>query len=787
MDTFSVIKYNVFSGKLYTMIILYVILLWCPFNYAYKSEDLNNSHYTPIDFHKTYTSKIWFQQLELPFVETFTDELAGSVLASYALLFSKAHRMVVWCNIARLKDEFTSDDTIHVQASEPCGYVKIVAGIQPSKLSFLMRTTRQLVLQISFLLFDIDSFSEFCSHVSYVNLCLIIPNDWRCPEALKYCGYQKPWIHTTNSSSIVVLLVQRNVRYPCNITYTYTSLERQIAYRYMSNEYHETIHVAATNLTINSLSIKIFTSVLKKWRLHQKLGNNFRFKKLQTCCFAGSIDIYDGFESYYTIVQKQILEYLEEVLNIASTYYITTIIFKQNESLFTSDGEPHFLLTYEKEPVIVQFMEVGKSHTVNNQGLLLHSVFAINVINGGYPNVSVVSRLFNGWNDDVCSFGGYSFIHKIETKTINLTYQQGPFCNGQSQIVPFIGEHGPKHVVFGSFQYWLTIYAFGPWYDMDIDIIIRRSSCEGLFEPMHLCSTVAEGTDSHSHINHHMIRYIKTSNYNILCSTIKQPNNMLAYKLKIYNIKKCIIFQIISQLSGHTQLYNVQAIMKLDIAITIGPKYLPVNDITAERMCILRSGTMDRITNEENIESTYNSQRNASSLTFFLIEYQQRPGLYAMFTFHMISRNKTCAKVGNALTYTGNRSQDTSKGIVEISSFCGKFSFVRQLTYIFKLHLSSKSHDRILYMYSFFESKCYAVMINSMTVIDESGLCHSVVAIHNELSISHSFSSVSCVFENKKNCSLTMAYRVQEINVYISMISLRTQQSQTQLFVSQTI
>ena len=740
-------------------------------NFAYTSDDINNVTIMANELSKIETSKLWFDYLEIYMTKTLTDRWSRNVLTSYKLLFSKTHLIVNWCVISTSDaNSLSADDVIHTHMhAQPCGYVKIVNGIQPSTTNFHLRTIRQLVIQVSFLLFDMDSFSEDCAHVSSVRLCLTDPTHMRCLKFMIFCGYRKPWILTTSVSLVGVSIVQLNVRYPCNLTFSYTSIENQRAYVYMKYERSDTLHFTNNPMTFGIHYTKRFRGYCRKWRLQQKLGYIMLFNNLYACCFVGSIEIYDGFESYYLIAQKKILNNSDETLDVATTYYLATLILQIHETLFMSHGDPLFILRFVKELVKVQFINSDNFSTViNNQGHLLHKVLAFNMTNGGYPNLSVAVKTFKGWNDDMCSFGGYSFIHQIETKLINLIYNQSPFCNGQAPSVPFIGTHGPEHIVFGSFQYFFTIYAFGPWFDIDIDVIIHRSFCEGLFEPMHMCAAALQSNKSKD--NQEIMRYVKTSNYGIFCSAVTRTNNRNVYSLNMVNIRQCIIFQLMSLLSSDAQTYKVRAIMNVDITITIGPKHLSLYKITASRFIRLHFGTIDHVADSTLIRGSYSSyQTNVNSLNINLLEFQQRLGLYATSAFEVINHNRSCFRVQNSRSYIRKqRGIGNGKiGIVEISSYCKKFLFVNPFFYFFKSEMPEHKMRRVYYMYSYFESDCSSGSVNSLTACYEGRIYHSVVAIYKRLHLSHCIVSVTYMFHNRKNCSFIMEYRIQQIKLYV--------------------
>ena len=774
------------------MLVYICSLLCCTCNFAYTSDDINNVSIMAMELSKIETSKLWFHYLEIYVGKTLTDGWSRNVLTSYRQLSIKTHLIVNWCVISTSDaNSLSGDDVIHAHKyAQPCGYVKIVNGIQPSTTNFHLRTIMQLVIQVSFVLFDMDSFSENCEHVSSVQLCLTEPTHWQCLKSMRFCGYRKPWTLTTTVNLVDVSIVQLNVRYPCNLTFSYTSIELQRAYVYMKYERSDTLHFTTNPMIFRKNYTKTLIRYYGKWRLQQKLGNILRFNDLYACCFVGSVEIYDGFESYYLIAQKNIFNISEEILDVATTYYVATLILQVNYTLINSYGDPLFILRFVKELVNVQFINADRfSTTINSQGHLLHKTLAFGMTTGGYPNVSVVVRTFKGWNDNMCSFGGYSFTHKMKTKSISLNYDQGPFCSGQAPSVPFIGTHGPKHIVFGSFQYFFTIYAFGPWFDIDIDVNIQRSSCEGLFEPMHMCASALQGYNIQHKDNHEMMTYIKTSNYGIFCSAVSSPNNRNVYNLDMVNIKKCIIFQMISLLPSNVQTYKVRAIMNIDITFTIGPKHLSAYGRSAYRFIRLYFGTNDHVSNRFRIKSSYrSSNKYVNSLIIELYEFRQHLGLYTTSVFEVIKHNRSCFRVQSSRSYILEQSLigKWKIGTVEMSSYCKKFIFVNQLFYIFKSQLPEQKMNRVYYMYSYFESNCPLGSKNSLTARYEGRIYHPVVAIYKQLHLSHCLKSVTYMFYNRKNCSFNMEYRIQQIKLYVKPKIERIGLTSAHLMVSAT-
>ena len=289
------------------MLVCICFLFCSTCNFAYTSDDVKNVTIMAMELSKIETSKLWFHYLEIYIAKTLTDGWSRNVLTSYKLLSSKTYLIVNWCVISTSDaNSLSADDVIHTHKyAQPCGYVKVMNGIQPSITTFHLRTIRHLVVQVSFLLFDMDSFSEDCKHVSSVELCLTEPTHWRCLKFMRFCGYRKPWILTTTVSLVEVSIDQLNVRYPCNLTFSYTSIEKQRAYVYIKYERSDTLHFTTNPMIFRINTTQRFIRYYGKWRLQQKVGYIIRFNDLYACCFVGSIEIYDGFESYYLIAQKK--------------------------------------------------------------------------------------------------------------------------------------------------------------------------------------------------------------------------------------------------------------------------------------------------------------------------------------------------------------------------------------------------------------------------------------------------------------------------------------------------
>ena len=179
-------------------------------------------------------------------------------------------------------------------------------------------------------------------------------------------------MQTTPVSLVEVSIVQLNVRYPCNLTFSYTSIEIQRAYVYMKYERVETMHITFSAMDFMPLFTERLVGYYGKWRLQQNLGIIIRFMDWQACCFVGSFEIYDGFESHYLIAQKNISNYYEGILDVTTTYYLATLVFQLNHTLNKDNDDPLFALRFAKELVNVQIINSDNFSTTINNFSLMH-------------------------------------------------------------------------------------------------------------------------------------------------------------------------------------------------------------------------------------------------------------------------------------------------------------------------------------------------------------------------------------------------------------------------------
>ena len=239
------------------------------------------------------------------------------------------------------------------------------------------------------------------------------------------------------------------------------------------------------------------------------------------------------------------------------------------------------MLRYTSQSIDLESLRIGEVTTLYNAEGLLYKGYYIRDNGVKFPNVSFTIRKFEGWNKNYCHFGGFIWINKIMTGSAHQSNNElGPFCSKSLPSHPFLRNIGPKYIVLGSFDYYLIFYAYGPLYNIDIDIHIHASDCEGLFEPQFMCFTPQDIAVPNLNETRNLRRYIRGSHYETLCFIEKQDKIQL-YLVQTYNIKKCLVMQSISLRKIYHEYYTFVGTMDIGLTVIKMPPYLSEGIVTA--------------------------------------------------------------------------------------------------------------------------------------------------------------------------------------------------------------
>ena len=743
---------------------------------------VDNDEHLLHELSTTYSDKLWFKHLEKPLELIFQLPLELVLNSWHAELSSKIYHLLSWCTpyLSYSLEQNSKVVYDHIALLAPCGYLIIKQGLTQGNASFQMYISKHLILQLNFSIFEMDLARRSCSDSSHAYICHRNNFGWQCPSSVFYCGNRRPWIETTKSFRIVFRVVQLNIRYPSNITSMYTSLDKQIAVVHRKHEKHEMvrwIHSPMSIICDNRISTDVH-----KWVLVFNIGTKFYFQFLETCCYAGSLELYDGFGSYYPLLLKQKLDQTGQQLNVSSQYHYTSLMFYVNSTyqfIRAFSTNQLFRLHYIRKSLDVMFLKVNEAVTINNRGRILHAIFGIKMRGGGFPNVSIITRDFKGWDENHCMYGGYSIKHVIASGFTNYTYHQGPFCPKALPSQPFIGTHGPKHIIFGKFLYFLIIYAFGPLYHIDIDIIMTTSLCEGLFEPVNMCSVaLPELSKYYSHYPQ-FTNYFQGTNYRMLCYALRHENAILI-QLSIEKITNCVIIQSISLFVGIIQHYTILTTLNITVENNVGPPFLTVYPITASSRKMIVIGSLSLSTKIMNLKQPFRSFFSNVGVTNFVFEdINQQVGLYMFYKFDAVNYMENCSReLENDHTKTAFN--HTSKGVIEITSVCGSLDYEERSIYIFKFNIPKPDSASLKqFVYLQFTTKCTGtIKKNILSVVTSQGkICHSVDVLYKTMQVNHHFMPIHAIYEDLLGCQFSMEYRIRPFNAFAAIVLTTPPQS----------
>ena len=277
-----------------------------------------------------------------------------------------------------------------------------------------------------------------------------------------------------------------------------------------------------------------------RWIIKLHICYAAHFTIIQLINFVGQFHIYDGpSEKYNIFYLKQITRdtFVDDV-DTASEYHTTVVKLIPHRSNKDFNGSKVMELSFEKKMRKTRALLNLNSRTrIQNDGhTLLAVVYSISGKVWQYPNVTFNIRRFQGWNEGGCNMGGFALVQQMHDKYQTLV-TLGPYCPGGSSNQPFITEHGHQYIVLNRNETLLVIYAYGPEYWIDLDVIVSVSFCEGLLDFPLLCEAgLAVSHTAHTHA--------QWNNFQLNCNRIHQINGFLI-TVRLIKFTGCVVAQVI--------------------------------------------------------------------------------------------------------------------------------------------------------------------------------------------------------------------------------------------------
>ena len=478
------------------------------------------------------SDKKWFVYLSEALQTSIKDE---SCLNDYYIEYNKHLRQLMeWCHPhIYLMDVKLWPEGSNLLKFLPCGLVNDIKKHNKYIVVWEITVNMEFYINVTFLRFEIHDTGEGCSS-SALKLGAYQRGGWRSKWYWLYCGYRRPWSETILSNKAVMAINQKDLNYSFNVSFMYCIIERD---DFLGSEMYYKDNIANGE---QEVYYHIEQSHCIRWIIKLPICYvaHFSFVKLRN--FIGQFHIYDGPSKKYSLfLQKQTTRDLfVTYVDIKSEYYTAVVKLMPHKGNKEFIGNKMMQLSFKRKMRdITAWLSFNSRTRVQNQGhTLLTAVYSISGEVAQYPNVTFNIKRFQGWNEGSCNMGGFALMHHMSHE-YGTFVTSGPYCPGGSSNQPFVTEHGPQYIVLSKNETLLVIYAYGPEYWIDLDVIVSVSLCEGLFDFPLLCQAVLAVSQS---------TRIRTqwNNFQLNCNSYNRFNGV-SLSVRLIRVRGCVVAQVI--------------------------------------------------------------------------------------------------------------------------------------------------------------------------------------------------------------------------------------------------
>ena len=490
--------------------------------------------------------KKWFIYINQS-IETSTQQCSSDMADHLAVQRYQSALLKRWCNLPS-----ANIDANNTFARAPCGAVQYAIMQMRYVIQWTIKVNSEFIIDIYFHVFHIDASGERCARSA-----VIVYGKYRSPI---FCGKRKPWAVLVDYHLAIIKAHQINVIKQMQLAFTYSVLDpidkRERVLQTRVNKV--TLEDKPTqSLTYQDILILPYQHI---WYLIAPIGKVIAVTS-SSLQIPNDLLIFSGFGRHHH-ASSGVLENKEAKI---IHYYVATI-YLYNHSIINyinlhSLTFWHFNLT--TQPLL------SSSIRVHNDGGIYYKMFSIKTKDGSFPNVSFTVQHFDGWNEGGCTYGGFLFKQYLNDSQLE-PQTLGPYCTETEPNHPLTGTDGLDYLVFGESGVDLIIYANGPLYRIDMEVVVSESSCVGVVSPLWLCSFARNDTDAK--------RVVKFPTYSVVCeSSSSKEKRQLA--ISFVYISKCVIIQSIEKESTDSVLFDVivhihfRLIMKLKKNVLLPHKH----------------------------------------------------------------------------------------------------------------------------------------------------------------------------------------------------------------------
>ena len=677
-------------------------------------------------------------------------------------------KLVNWCT---LKTDFPNVN--HLTQWLPCGYAHLSPISHEIPIHLDIKIHKVFIVVISFTYFKMDDSGPECRNtvlkIGMLNRGgkMIFPNAWI------FCGQRKPWYEVLHSYKASIVVNVTNLRQPFYVTFVYVAVNHAKAVVLRMKSRMERIHYQSHNtLTFGYKSDNRNVGIVfHNWLISVAPGFVIEYLTSSTCCFIGFLDIFDGPEMLTRILHlEKNTSVVERNINIMlKTSYLKSYMRLQlNESDWYSRRRMVFIIKTRRVSCEYVNLNTPSVTSVKHHGLILNRMFLIKSKKDTFPNMSFAIRKFEGYNEGGCNFGGYA-IRQIIKHISTLPNLFGPYCTGVTSNTLLID--GLTHLILDNQQTFLVIYAFGPYYEIDIDILLIESECEGIIDPQNACSPLQSnrGYD----IDNTQMTYMYGKNYFLRC--VVQDMDYVRIDL----ILNCVVIQFISYVGVSTYSLEIIGHMELDFdykrpaAFKAIGTLLNITDITLVYVDDLMI-SKDYIPNS----SVPISVKKLKYVRLWHIVNSIYE--YPNYLLHLeITKLQSKCAIFNDHSHAAENQSASIRGLIlTITSYCGYGTYFKPAVYlyIYRIWKLQKSHQKQIIYMVINRRGCDRSLdkFDVITMMFRGFVFHSVDVIGNKTLFFRSRDmTVNLMYQKLSSCSVyKLQYRIESLYMITSKNSL---------------
>ena len=733
-------------------------MFWC-----YKSSAFGVSN--AVVYNDT-THKLWFVYLEYSLEEVIGKERA-TIVWDLLDLKLELDKMMTWCFPdvhVYYNHPLPNGTSMYIDnrmLNIPCGYVQVHDSLlQMTKVSVVVQVIHLFYVHLLFLVFKMDDSGALCEH----SACRLmqfsgdgVNAGWNVEKIL--CGHRKPWNQTMGSNRIAIDITQRFVQKAFNLTFVYFPFDKDVAkrnilltsvieHRIALDFFHEALHLLEKNRIRD----------VRKWIIMVNIGFRIHFTSIIFDRKICTLKVFDGPQSdvLLNVINSFVVDPVKQKEKSMVTVYFQSLIDIHCEKQLNDNNSVvnRLNIRYRNKKHKSKSLELGKEIRIQSNHGVIHKVFAVRPIERMYPNISIIVHKFHGWNDGGCNFGGYTITQHFND-SVSKSQILGPFCSRDSSH--YVKPHGLDYYILGSYITYITIYAFGPNYNLDVNLRVGSSICEGVLEPI-LMLLSQERLDQSSLL----IGHKNLDNAHIFLSKVQH----LYYKLTLSNLTNCLAIQSLSTKSGVRITYLLVDIFKAYLKFVPVQTYLDVGDdisTTDGFIDIQLTSTNHGVTTirlkDANFE--YFSPTKIAAVTMFHIVRRRYEHL--SFTLQITKANYsfTCSK-----SYT---TKDARFIYAPMAGYCGAlYSQYRGIHFLTVMAKMNALINRQTFVYlSVANQKCHESYVSRypdiLTVItNKNTVSHSVDFFIDQWHFQSHDSDFQIHFLKKNTCSYSIfQYKIE--------------------------